>query len=114
MTHFPDPGTMTACGPISNRLAICSTAPKPATQRPSLDREQAAQPPAWATDSSVQLLAHLLDPERTPASQAIQQEMERKLTGAIAALGDDDREVIWMRHYEQLGNQEVAEALGLS
>jgi RNA polymerase sigma-70 factor, ECF subfamily len=83
-------------------------------QRRSLDREQAAQPPAWATDSSVQLLAHLLDPERTPASQAVQQEMERKLTAAIAALGDDDREVIWMRHYEQLGNHEVAEALGLT
>jgi len=83
-------------------------------QRRSLDREQAAQPPAWAADSSVQLLAHLLDPERTPASQAVQQEMERKLTAAIAALGDDDREVIWMRHYEQLGNHEVAEALGLT
>jgi RNA polymerase sigma-70 factor (ECF subfamily) len=83
-------------------------------QRRSLDREQAAGPPAWASDSSVQLLAHLLDPERTPASQAIQHELERKLTSSIAALGDDDREVIWMRHYEQLGNQEVAEALGLS
>jgi RNA polymerase sigma-70 factor (ECF subfamily) len=40
--------------------------------------------------------------------------MERKLTAAIATLGDDDREVIWMRHYEQLGNHEVAEALGLT
>jgi RNA polymerase sigma-70 factor (ECF subfamily) len=52
--------------------------------------------------------------DREPASQAIQHELERKLTSSIAALGDDDREVIWMRHYEQLGNQEVAEALGLS
>src|SRR3954452_13186247 len=37
-------------------------------QRRSLDREQATAPPAWAGDSSVQLLAQLLDPERTPAS----------------------------------------------
>lgn len=83
-------------------------------QRRSLDKEQHAAPPAWAADSSVQLLADLLDPERTPASQAIQQEMERKLTAAIAALDDDDREVIWMRHYEGLGNQQVAETLGLT
>lgn len=83
-------------------------------QRRSLDREQHPAAPAWATDSSVQLLADLLDPERTPASQAIQQEMERKLTAAIAALDDDDREVIWMRHYEGFGNQQVAEALDLT
>jgi RNA polymerase sigma-70 factor (ECF subfamily) len=83
-------------------------------QRRSLDREQAIAPPAWTGESSVQLLADLLDPERTPASQAVQQELERRLLAAIAALGDDDREVIWMRHYEQLGNQQVAEALGLS
>jgi RNA polymerase sigma-70 factor (ECF subfamily) len=83
-------------------------------QRRSLDREQHAATPAWAADSTVQLLANLLDPERTPASQAIQQEMERKLTAAIAALDEDDREVIWMRHYEGLGNQQVAEALGLT
>ena len=84
------------------------------SQRRSLDREQATQPPAWAADSSIQLLGQLLDPERTPASKAVQQEMERKLTDAIAALGDDDREVIWMRHYEGLGNQDVAESLSLS
>src|SRR5438874_4734003 len=30
-------------------------------QRRSLDREQAIQPPAWAAESSVQLLAQLLD-----------------------------------------------------
>lgn len=83
-------------------------------QRRSLDREQSTGPPAWANESSVQLLAQLLDPERTPASQAVQQELERKLTNAVAALGDDDREVIWMRHYEQLGNRQVAESLGLS
>ncbi len=83
-------------------------------QRRSLDREQALAPPAWAGESSVQLLADLLDPERTPASQAVQQELERRLLAAIAALAADDREVIWMRHYEQLGNQQIAEALGLT
>ena len=83
-------------------------------QRRSLDREQPTAPPAWAGDSSVQLLAQLLDPERTPATQAVQQELERRLHRAVAALDEADREVILMRHYEGLGNQEVAAALGLS
>jgi RNA polymerase sigma-70 factor (ECF subfamily) len=83
-------------------------------QRRSLDREQSAGPPAWAGDSSVQLLAQLLDPERTPASAAVQQELERRLHHAVAALDEADREVILMRHFEGLGNQEVAAALELS
>jgi RNA polymerase sigma-70 factor (ECF subfamily) len=82
-------------------------------QRRSLDREQ-TQLPAWAGDSSIQLLAHLLDRDRTPASAAVQHEMELRLRQSLDALDEDDREVIWMRHYEQLGNQEVAEALGLT
>jgi RNA polymerase sigma-70 factor (ECF subfamily) len=83
-------------------------------QRRSLDREQPAAPPAWAGDSSVQLLAQLLDQERTPATAAVQQELERRLHAAVAALDEADREVILMRHYEGLGNQEVAAALELT
>jgi RNA polymerase sigma-70 factor (ECF subfamily) len=83
-------------------------------QRRSLDREQAIQPPAWAQSSSIQLIAQLLDPEKTPATAAVQQELERKLQSAVAELDDADREVILMRHYEGLGNQEVAAALELT
>jgi RNA polymerase sigma-70 factor, ECF subfamily len=83
-------------------------------QRRSLDREQAIQPPAWAEGSSIQLIAQLLDPEKTPATAAVQQELARRLQGAVAELDDADREVILMRHYEGLGNQEVAAALDLS
>ncbi|MFO0811168.1 MAG: sigma-70 family RNA polymerase sigma factor [Gemmataceae bacterium] len=83
-------------------------------QRRSLDREQGNQPPAWANDSSVQLLGQLLDHERTPASAALQQELERRLHDALAKMDEPDREVIWMRHYEAMGNQDVATELGLS
>lgn len=83
-------------------------------QRRSIDREQAVAPPAWAGDSSVQLLGQLIDAERTPASAALQQELERRLHAALAAMDEPDREVIWMRHYEQMGNQDVATELGLS
>src|SRR6476619_8512140 len=37
-------------------------------QRRSIDREQAIQRPAWSDQSSVQLVAQLVDGEHTPAS----------------------------------------------
>jgi RNA polymerase sigma-70 factor (ECF subfamily) len=67
-----------------------------------------------ADHSSLELAGQLLDQERTPASAAIQHELQNRLNSAIAELDDDDREVILLRHREMLSNQEVAVALGLS
>jgi RNA polymerase sigma-70 factor (ECF subfamily) len=83
-------------------------------QRRSIDREQAPARPAWADESSMQLAAQLVDAERTPASEAIHQELQRRLEAAMADLGEDDRDIILMRHHEQLSNQDVAAALGLT
>lgn len=83
-------------------------------QKRGVDREQPIVPAAFAERSSIELAAQFLDQELTPASAAIQQEMERRLHSAIAALEDDDREIILMRHFEQLSNQEAATMLGLS
>jgi RNA polymerase sigma-70 factor (ECF subfamily) len=81
-------------------------------QRRSLDREQPLAGPA--APSSVQFMAQLFDPELTPASAAIQAEMRQRLEAAIASLEDQDRELILMKLYENLSNQEVAAILGLS
>jgi RNA polymerase sigma-70 factor (ECF subfamily) len=70
--------------------------------------------PAWADQSSLELAGQLVDPERTPASEAIQQELQKRLHAAIAELDEIDREVILMRHFEQLSNQDVAAALELT
>lgn len=83
-------------------------------QRRSLDREQTTHSPAWSDASSVQFLAELLDPEKTPGSQAVQHELENKLHDALHTLDETDREIILLRHQEQLGNQEAAAQLGLS
>lgn len=83
-------------------------------QRRSLDREQPLVPAVLADHSSLELAGQLLDHERTPASEAIQRELQRRLDWAIGGLDEDDREVILMRHKEQLSNGQVAEALGLS
>jgi RNA polymerase sigma-70 factor (ECF subfamily) len=83
-------------------------------QRRSVDREQAIARPAWADESSVSLVAQLIDTERTPTSEAIRLELQRRLNAAIDRLSDDDREIILMRHHEGLSNQDVAHALQLT
>jgi RNA polymerase sigma-70 factor (ECF subfamily) len=83
-------------------------------QRRGVDREKPLVPAAFADRSSLELAAQFLDQELTPASAAIQQEMQRRLHAAISELGEDDREVVLMRHFEQMSNQEVAAVLGLS
>ena len=83
-------------------------------QKRGVDREQPMHRPGWSDRSSLDLAAQLLDQDLTPASAAIQQELQRRLQDAIGQLDDDDREVILMRHYEMLANQEAALALGLT
>jgi RNA polymerase sigma-70 factor (ECF subfamily) len=79
-----------------------------------VDREQPLARPGWAEQSSLDLAGQLCDQELTPASAAIRRELERRLHDALAQLDEDDRDMILMRHFEQLANQDVAAALGLS
>jgi RNA polymerase sigma-70 factor (ECF subfamily) len=79
-----------------------------------VNREQPMHRPAWAGQSSLDLANQLVDPELTPASAAVRQELERRLHVALGQLDEDDQEIILMRHFEQLSNQEVAESLELT
>ena len=83
-------------------------------QRRSLDREQPIVPRALADHSSYELAGQILDQEPTPAAAAIRHELQKRLDAAVAALDEDDRDIILMRHGEQLSNQDVAAALGLT
>lgn len=79
----------------------------------SIDREQ----PIASGDvdhSTVELVARLCDPELTPAAAATQREIELHVQAAIDRLPDRDREIILMRHYEQLSNQDIAATLELT
>ncbi len=80
----------------------------------SVDREQVVAAPADMHQSTIDLVAQLSDHELTPATAATQREMAKVVEQAISNLGEQDAEIIVMRHYEQLSNQEVAEVLGLS
>ena len=80
-------------------------------QRRSVDREQGR---AYVERSSLDLMAQLQDQELTPAAASIRQELEQRFLEALEELGEEDREIILMRHTEHLGNNEIAQALGIS
>ncbi|MEO2014088.1 MAG: sigma-70 family RNA polymerase sigma factor [Fuerstiella sp.] len=85
-----------------------------AAQRRSVDREQHVSSLGHDDASTADLAALLKDTELTPAATTVRKEMEERFLQALNELNEDDRELIMMRHFEHLGNGEVAVALGLS
>ena len=82
-------------------------------QRRSVTREQHA-PQSADVSSAFDLFAQIADQELTPAAASIRKEIEQRFLSALDELDETDREILLMRHCEQLGNSEVAELLGLS
>ncbi len=67
-----------------------------------------------ATDtSSSGLLAHLADSLTSPSQCAARAEAIAELRRALDRLEPTDREVLVLRHLEELSNQEVAQVLGI-
>ena len=79
-----------------------------------MDREQKLSAPRGYDQSSIHLASILGDNQLTPAAGALQKEVARKVEAAVALLDDRDSEIIIMRHYEHLTNQEIAQALELT
>jgi RNA polymerase sigma-70 factor (ECF subfamily) len=63
--------------------------------------------------SSVALAGRLLAEDSSPSRRLDRSETARSVRDAIARLPDADREVLLMRNFEGLSNQEVAYLLGL-
>lgn len=83
-------------------------------QRRSVDRERPLVSRVHSDQSSLDLIARLADAELTPAAASIRREMQLRLVEAIEELDEDDRDILQMRHFEQLTNSEAALALDLS
>jgi RNA polymerase sigma-70 factor, ECF subfamily len=86
--------------------------------RRSVDRERGL--PAQGADascddrSSLDLAAQLRDSGLTPAAIALRRELQSRFDAVLLRLDEGDREIILLRHFEQLSNSEAAQALGLS
>jgi RNA polymerase sigma-70 factor (ECF subfamily) len=63
--------------------------------------------------TSVALLAGLAGHATGPGTAAARAEAVDRLRGAIGAMAEIDREVLALRHFEQLSNAEVAAVLGI-
>jgi RNA polymerase sigma-70 factor (ECF subfamily) len=62
----------------------------------------------------MELANQFRDQALTPAAAATQRELAEQIESAVQLLRENDREIILMRHYEQLNNQEIAQSLGLT
>jgi RNA polymerase sigma-70 factor (ECF subfamily) len=63
--------------------------------------------------SSVSLAAQLLGRMTSPSLAAVRAEMQLKLQEALNGMDPLDREVLTLRHFEELSNSETAAVLGL-
>jgi RNA polymerase sigma-70 factor (ECF subfamily) len=69
----------------------------------------------WSSSSTSSSLSfHLLDHLTSPSEAALRAEMSQKLNQALSEMKDMDREVLALRHFEQLTNREAAQVLGIS
>jgi RNA polymerase sigma-70 factor (ECF subfamily) len=63
--------------------------------------------------SSVQLAVGLINPGTTPSSAFARQELQKRMQQLLELLSQDDREILWLRHYDELSYKEVAMVLGI-
>jgi RNA polymerase sigma-70 factor, ECF subfamily len=64
--------------------------------------------------SSIVLAKWLVDSGTSPSNSAMKQEQGSLLREAVERLSPQDREVLALRHFEQLSNEEAAHVLGLA
>jgi RNA polymerase sigma-70 factor (ECF subfamily) len=70
---------------------------------------------AWSAEStSFSLSQHLLGHLTSPSQAAVRAELAEQLNVALAGMGGLDREVLALRHFEELSNSETARALEIS
>ena len=85
-------------------LGVSARDPRQELSFQSLPRDQ----------TSVAIIAQLIDEKEPPGVAAAKNELFDQLYDALAQLEAMDREVLALRHFEQLKNVEVATILGIS
>ena len=69
----------------------------------------------WSAEStSFSLSFHLLGHLTSPSQAALREELSQQLKQALSSMNEIDREVLALRHFEQLSNRETAQILGIS
>jgi RNA polymerase sigma-70 factor (ECF subfamily) len=76
-------------------------------------REVSLHGAAYPQATSISLAAHLLGSLTSPSQAAMREEVSFQLEEALESMSEIDREVLALRHFEELTNSEVAEVLGI-
>ena len=84
------------------------------TQLRDADREVTLHRGGFPPADSASLAAQLLGKLTTPSQAAIKAERRIYVQQALAAMDPLDREVLALKHFEQLSTAEIAQVLGLS
>jgi RNA polymerase sigma-70 factor (ECF subfamily) len=77
-------------------------------------QEEAIHPGTGPEASSVALSDYFLDQGSRPSEAAIRAETKERVRAALELMAPLDREVLALRHFEQLSRAEIAEVLGVS
>jgi RNA polymerase sigma-70 factor (ECF subfamily) len=84
------------------------------THMRAVGREVSRYRGALPQASSVSLAAQLLGQLSTPSQAAMRAELQLRIQEALNQMNHIDREVLTLRHFEQLSNVETAQVLGLT
>lgn len=68
----------------------------------------------WPEQSSVAIGLSLIGPVTSPSEAAARGELKEQMPSALDELKDEYREVLWMRHSEQLSFGEIGQVLGVT
>ena len=77
-------------------------------------REMSIASSPYGQTTSISIARFLLDDITSPSQAAVREEEIQQLQSALESMNETDREVIAMRHFEHLNNQQVAEVLEIS
>lgn len=83
-------------------------------EKRSVHRESRLPQPQFQQSTSLSIARFLMDDLPSPSQVAMLAEEQEQLRLALESMHEIDREVLAMRHFEQLSNSEVAEVLQLS
>lgn len=81
-------------------------------EKRSAQREQSLEPRGSAT--SVSMAVQIISRLASPSTLLVRSEMTQQLHQALQTMDATDREVLALRHFEELSNDEAAAVLGLS
>jgi RNA polymerase sigma-70 factor (ECF subfamily) len=83
------------------------------THKRDAKRERPLDAPSRSDETSAALCAHLTAGLTRPSVAAVRDEIKAHLAKALDGMDPTDREVLAMRHFEQLSNAEAAQVLGI-